>query len=264
MYPFNYVRPTSVAEAVAALDGGNFLSGGMTLLPSLKMRLARPETLVDLAGIAELTGIKVESGSISIGAMTRHSEVARSADVQRELPALAELAGGIGDPLVRNRGTIGGSIANSDPSADYPAAVVGLGATIVTDRREISADKFFTGLFATALQPGELVTRIRFPIVRRAAYAKFPSPASRYAMVGVMVVDTGKGVRVAVTGAGPCVFRLATFEAALDKQFAPQAIDGLAVSADGLNQDLHGTPEYRANLISVMTRRAVTAVQARG
>jgi carbon-monoxide dehydrogenase medium subunit len=264
MYPFNYVRPTSVSEAVAALDGGNFLSGGMTLLPSLKMRLARPETLVDLSGIAELTGIKVESGVISVGAMTRHSDVARSADVKRELPALAELAGGIGDPMVRNRGTIGGSVANNDPAADYPAAVVGLGATIVTDRREIAGDQFFTGLYATALRPGELVTRIRFPIVRRAAYAKFPSPASRYAMVGVMVVDTGHGIRVAVTGAGPCVFRVAAFEAALDKHFAPHAIDGLAVSADGLNQDLHGTPEYRAHLISVMTRRAVSAVQARG
>ena len=263
MYSFNYVRPSSVAEAVKALNGGNFLSGGMTLLPSLKMRLARPETLVDLAGIAELTGITIEGDRLCIGAMTRHSDVASSADIQRVLPALAELAGGIGDPLVRNRGTIGGSIANSDPSADYPAAAVALDATIVTDRREIPASSFFTGLFTTALQAGELVTRIKFPMIKRAAYAKFPSPASRYARVGVMVVDTGKGVRVAVTGAGPCVFRQEAFEKALDQNFAPQAIDGIVVSAEGLNQDLFGTPEYRANLISVMTRRAVAAVQAR-
>jgi carbon-monoxide dehydrogenase medium subunit len=195
--------------------------------------------------------------------MTRHIDVASSALVRAKIPALADLAGGIGDPLVRNRGTIGGSIANNDPSADYPAAVVGFDATIITDRREIPAAAFFTGLFSTALQPGELVLRVSFPIVHRAAYVKFPSPASRYAMVGVMVVQAGKDVRVVVTGAGPCVFRLPAFEQALAANFSAAALEGLTVPADGLNQDLHGTAEYRAHLVPVMAGRAVAQAQGR-
>lgn len=263
MYAFNYVRAGSVTEAVQAVPGGNFLAGGMTLLPSLKLRLARPDQLVDLAGIPGLAGIEEVGGRIVIGAMTRHIDVASSALVRAKMPALADLAGGIGDPLVRNRGTIGGSIANNDPSADYPAAVVGFDATIITDRREIPAAAFFTGLFSTALQPGELVLRVSFPIVHRAAYVKFPSPASRYAMVGVMVVQAGKEVRVVVTGAGPCVFRLPAFEQALAADFSATALEGLAVPADGLNQDLHGTAEYRAHLVSVMAGRAVAQAQGR-
>ena len=263
MYAFNYVRAGSVTEAVQAVPGGNFLAGGMTLLPSLKLRLARPDQLVDLAGIPGLAGIEEVGGRIVIGAMTRHIDVASSALVRAKIPALADLAGGIGDPLVRNRGTIGGSIANNDPSADYPAAVVGFDATIITDRREIPAAAFFTGLFSTALQPGELVLRVSFPIVHRAAYVKFPSPASRYAMVGVMVVQAGKEVRVVVTGAGPCVFRLPAFEQALAADFSATALEGLAVPADGLNQDLHGTAEYRAHLVSVMAGRAVAQAQGR-
>lgn len=263
MYAFNYVRAGSVAEAVQAVQGGNFLAGGMTLLPSLKLRLARPDQLVDLAGIPGIAGIEEVGGRLVIGAMTRHIDVASSAVVRAKIPALADLAGGIGDPLVRNRGTIGGSIANNDPSADYPAAVVGFDATIITDRREIPAAAFFTGLFSTALQPGELVLRISFPIVHRAAYVKFPSPASRYAMVGVMVVQAGRDVRVVVTGAGPCVFRLPAFEQALAASFVPAALEGLTVPADGLNQDLHGTAEYRAHLVSVMAARAVAQAQGR-
>jgi carbon-monoxide dehydrogenase medium subunit len=263
MYAFNYVRASSVSEAVQAVPGGNFLAGGMTLLPSLKLRLARPDQLVDLAGIPGLAGIEEVGGRIIIGAMTRHIDVASSALVRAKIPALADLAGGIGDPLVRNRGTIGGSIANADPSADYPAAVVGFDATIITDRREIPAAAFFTGLFSTALQPGELVLRVSFPIVHRAAYVKFPSPASRYAMVGVMVVQAGNDVRVAVTGAGPCVFRLPAFEKALAAHFSTAALEGLTVPADGLNQDLHGTAEYRAHLVPVMAGRAVAQAQGR-
>jgi carbon-monoxide dehydrogenase medium subunit len=263
MYAFNYVRAGSVSEAVQAVPGGNFLAGGMTLLPSLKLRLARPDQLVDLSAIPGLAGIEEVGGRIVIGAMTRHSDVASSALVRAKIPALADLAGGIGDPLVRNRGTIGGSIANNDPSADYPAAVVGFDATIITDRREIPAAAFFTGLFSTALQPGELVLRVSFPIVHRAAYVKFPSPASRYAMVGVMVVQAGRDVRVVVTGAGPCVFRLPAFEQALAANFSAAALEGLTVPADGLNQDLHGTAEYRAHLVPVMAGRAVAQAQGR-
>jgi carbon-monoxide dehydrogenase medium subunit len=265
MYEFDYVRPTSVQSAVQATgDGrqGTFLAGGMTLLPALKLRLARPDRLVDLAALAELAGVRVERDHVAIGAMTRHADVAGSADLRRVLPALAELAGDIGDPLVRNRGTLGGSIANNDPAADYPAAVLGLGATIVTNRREIPADSFFTGMFATALAPGELIVRVKFPLPRRAAYVKYPNPASRYAMVGAFVAETAGGVRVAVTGAAGCVFRVAAFEAALAKKFAPEALDGLAVSPDGMNQDLHGTAEYRAHLVNVIARRAVAAALA--
>jgi carbon-monoxide dehydrogenase medium subunit len=266
MYPFDYQRPSSVQAAVQASAGGRngtYLAGGMTLLPALKLRLARPDRLVDLAALAELRGVRVARDAVEIGAMTRHAEVAGSDDLRRGLPALAELAGGIGDPLVRNRGTLGGSIANNDPAADYPAAVLGLGATVVTDQREIDADSFFTGMFATALRPGELVTRVRFPVPKRAAYAKFPNPASRYAMVGVFVAETARGVRVAVTGASSCVFRVASFEKALAGRFAPESLNGLQIDANGMNQDLHGTAEYRASLVNVMARRAVGEAAAR-
>ena len=263
MYPFEYVRPTSVADALKAGAEGGFLAGGMTMLPSLKLRLANPSKLVDLGAVPGLAGITVEKDRVIIGAMTRHADVAHSAEVRRVLPALAELAEGIGDPMVRNRGTLGGSIANNDPSADYPGALLALNATVVTDRREIPADAFFTGMFSTALAPGELVTRVIFPLARRAAYVKFPSPASRYAMVGVFVAESAAGVRVAVTGAAACAHRLPAFEAALARSFAPEALAGLSVPSDGLNQDLHGSPEYRASLIPVMARRAVAAAIAR-
>lgn len=265
MYPFEYLRPADVNSAVQAASGpgeNRFIAGGMTLLPTLKLRLARPDRLVDLAALAELVGIRVARDHVEIGAMTRHADVAASPELRRALPALASLASGIGDPLVRNRGTLGGSIANNDPAADYPAAVLGLGANVITDRREIAAETFFTGMFSTALQTGELITRLRFPIPKRAAYVKFPNPASRYAMVGVFVAETAAGVRVAVTGAGPCVFRVADFEAALSKRFAPESLDGLHVPAEGLNQDLHGSAEYRASLIGTIARRAVAAALA--
>jgi carbon-monoxide dehydrogenase medium subunit len=265
MYPFEYQKPADVKSAVQAVSGSGenkYIAGGMTLLPTLKLRLARPDRLVDLAGIADLVGIRVERDHVSVGAMTRHADVASSAELRRAIPALAALAGGIGDPLVRNRGTMGGSVANNDPAADYPAAVLALGATIVTDRREISADAFFTGMFSTALEAGELITRIRFPIPKRAAYVKFPNPASRYAMVGVFVAETTGGIRVAVTGAGACVYRIAAFEAALAKRFAPESLDGLSVPSDGLNQDLHGSAEYRASLVPVIAKRAVAAALA--
>jgi len=266
MYSFAYVRPSSVQAATeaAAADGeSKFLAGGMTLLPALKLRLARPDRLVDLAGLPGLGDIRIERERVDIGSMVRHAEVAASADVRRVLPVLAELAGVIGDPLVRNRGTLGGSVANNDPAADYPAAVLALGATVVTDKREIPADAFFTGMFATTLQAGELITRVRFPLARRAAYVKYRNPASRYAMVGVFVADVGGAIRVAVTGAGPCVFRLTQFEAALTRNFAAAALDGMQVPSDGLNQDLHGSAEYRASLVSVIARRAVAAALAR-
>lgn len=265
MYPFEYQKPADVKAAVQAVSGtgeNKYIAGGMTLLPTLKLRLARPDRLVDLGGLAELAGIRIERDRVEIGAMTRHADVAWSAELRRALPALASLASGIGDPLVRNRGTMGGSVANNDPAADYPSAVLALGATVVTDRREISADAFFTGMFSTALESGELITRIRFPIPKRAAYVKFPNPASRYAMVGVFVAETAAGVRVAVTGAGACVFRVAAFEAALAKRFAPEALDGLSVPSDGLNQDLHGSAEYRASLVPVIAKRAVAAALA--
>jgi carbon-monoxide dehydrogenase medium subunit len=264
MYPFEYVKPTSIAAATTALGNGdaNYLAGGMTLLPSMKLRLARPEKLVDLAGLKELSGIRIERDRVEIGAMTRHADVAASAELQRALPALAALAGGIGDPLVRNRGTIGGSLANNDPAADYPAGVLGLGATIVTSQSEIASDQYFLGLFQTALKRGELITAVRFPLPKRAGYVKFPNPASRYAMVGAFVALTTQGVRVAITGAGPCVFRVSAFEAALTKNFAPGALDGLTIPADGLNQDIHGSAEYRASLVSVIARRALAAALA--
>jgi carbon-monoxide dehydrogenase medium subunit len=262
MHDFGYHRPTSVADVAGLLAGkseAKVVAGGMTLIPTLKQRLARPSDLIDLGGIAELKGVKIEGGGITIGAMTPHADVHRSADVRKTVPALAQLAGGIGDPQVRNRGTIGGSVANSDPAADYPAAVLGLGATIRTNKREIKADDFFKGMFETALQDGEIITAIHFPKPEKAGYSKFPNPASRYAIVGVFVAKTGGGLRVAVTGAGPCVFRSKELEAALGANFTPEAAKAVKLGADGLNSDLHATAEYRAHLISVMASRAVAA-----
>ena len=262
MYDFNYHRPKSLAEAARLLAGNDeakLVAGGMTLIPTLKQRLARPTDLVDLAAIAELKGIKRDGDAVVIGAMTLHADVAASAEVKKAIPALAHLADLIGDPQVRNRGTLGGSISNADPAADYPAGVVGLGATVVTNNRKIAADEFFKRLFETALEPGEIVTAVSFPIPEKAGYAKFPNPASRYAVVGVFVARTGGGVRVAVTGAGASVFRAKDMEAALAKDFSPKALDGVKVTAKGLNSDIHASAEYRAHLVGVMAKRAVQA-----
>ena len=260
MYAFDYRKPKTLAEAAQALEANpdaRLLAGGMTLIPTLKQRLASPGELIDLGGLPDLAGISVSPAEIAIGAMTTHATVAHSAEVNRFLPALAALAEGIGDPQVRHRGTIGGSISNADPAADYPAAVVGLGATVVTDRREIAADDFFLGMFETALETGEIVRQVRFPVPLAAGYAKFPNPASRYAVVGAFVARFSSGVRVAVTGAGPSVFRVPEMEAALSANFAPEAIESIAVVADDLNNDPHATAEYRAHLVGVMTKRAV-------
>jgi len=262
MYEFDYSRATSLNDAASRLGGdedARLVAGGMTLLPTLKLRLAKPTQLIDLAGIPELTGIREEGDAVVIGAMTRHGDVHRSDVVKRAIPALAEMAGMIGDPAVRNRGTIGGSIANNDPAADYPGAVVALNATVRTNKREIAADDFFTGLFETALDPGEIVTAVRFPKVAQANYQKFRNPASRYAIVGVFVAKTPAGVRVAVTGAGPCVFRVSEMEAALGRNFTADAIKDIQIPADGLNSDIHASAEYRAHLVNVMARRAVAA-----
>ena len=261
MYAFDYHKPRSLAEASALLSANpeaRLMAGGMTLIPTLKQRLAAPAELVDLGGMPDLVGITVGAAEITIGAMTTHATVAHSKEVKTRLPALAALAEGIGDPQVRNRGTIGGSISNADPAADYPAGLVGLGATVVTDRREIAADDFFTGMFETALEPGEIVRQVRFPIPQAAGYAKFPNPASRYAVVGVFVARTASGVRVAVTGAGPSVFRIPEMEAALSATFAPEALAHIDVPAGDLNSDPHATAEYRAHLVGVMAARAVT------
>ena len=263
MYGFNYQAPSSLAEALAAIlsaEDGKLLAGGMTLIPTLKQRLAQPSDLVDLAKLPELKGISRDAGSVTIGAMTTHAEVAASADVTSAIPALAALAGNIGDAQVRHRGTIGGSICNNDPAADYPSALVALGATVRTNSRELAAEDFFTGMFETALEPGEIVTAVNFPIPDQAAYMKFPNPASRYAVVGVFVARTAEGVRVAVTGAGPAVFRLPEFEQALDARFAPDSVAGLKIEADDLNSDIHASAEYRAHLVTVMAKRAVASL----
>jgi aerobic carbon-monoxide dehydrogenase medium subunit len=261
MYEFEYQKPASLDDVTRLLgdEDAKLVAGGMTLIPTLKLRLAKPTQLVDLAAIPALKGIKEEGDAIVIGAMTRHAEVNRSDAVKRAIPALAAMAGMIGDPAVRNRGTIGGSIANNDPAADYPAAVVALNATVRTNKREIPADQFFTGMFETALQPGEILTAVRFPKVAQANYQKFRNPASRYAIVGVFVAKTPAGVRVAVTGAGPSVFRQPEMEAALAKSFTPDAIKDIQIKADGLNSDIHASAEYRAHLVNVMARRAVQA-----
>ena len=263
MYDFTYHRPSSLAEAakLAASGEAKIIAGGMTLVPTMKQRLASPTDLIDLAGIGELKGIKVDGNTVTIGAMTTHAEVAHSADVKKAIPALAVLAEGIGDPQVRNRGTIGGSLSNNDPAADYPAAVLGLDATIVTNKRRIKADDFFKGMFETALAGDEIVTAVSFPKPEKAGYAKFPNPASRYAMVGVMVAKTAGGVRVAVTGAGPGVFRQKDMEKALSGNFSADALKGVKVDSKNLNSDIHGSAEYRAHLVGVMAGRAVAAAK---
>lgn len=259
MYDFAYHKPDSVSAAVALLADPDArpISGGQTLLPALKHRLNRPTALVDLSGIRELRGIRREGDAIVIGALTRHAEILNDPGIKAAIPALSKMAGVVGDTQVRNRGTMGGSLANNDPAADYPAAALGLGATIVTDRRSIEADSFFLGMFATALEAGELVTAIRFPVPEKSGYAKMRNPASRYSMCGVFVARGPKGVRVAVNGAGPGVFRQAEMEAALSANWSPEAVADITVSPDGLNGDIHGSAEYRAHLVTVMAKRAV-------
>ena len=260
MYTLKYVQAKSVKEAAAFLAAhpeAKLLSGGMTLIPTLKARLARPTHLVDIAHLAELGKIEVKAGKLVIGAAARHHTVASSAVVKKAIPALAGLAGEIGDPQVRNCGTIGGSVANNDPAADYPAAVLGLNATVVTTKREIPADQYFQGLFTTALDEGEIVVRIEFPLVKRAAYSKFHHPASGYAMAGVFIAQAADGVRVAVTGAGPGVFRWKQAEAALAQSLKPAALEALKLDASNFNSDMHADRDYRANLVRVMAGRAV-------
>ena len=262
MYDFTYHRATSIEDAQSVFKSCEdpvYIAGGMTMLPTMKQRLASPSDLVDLGKIEGLSGIERVGNEIVIKALTTHAEVAGSSEIVTALPALAALAGAIGDPHVRNRGTIGGSIANNDPAADYPAALVGLGSTVITTSKAIEADSFFTGMFETALEPGELVTEVRFPVPQAAHYMKFPNPASRYALVGVMVARTERGVRVAVTGAGPCVFRMEKMEAALAADFQVQAIEKISLAADGLSDDLHAGPQYRSHLVGVMAARAVAA-----
>jgi len=261
MYDFTYHRPSSVADAVkllASVPDAKAMSGGMTLIPTLKQRLAKPSAIIDLSGIRDLVGISVSGSAVTIKAMTTHAAVAASAEVRKAIPALAEMAAHIGDAQVRNRGTIGGSIANHDPAADYPAAVLALGAIVHTSARRIAADDFFTGMFATALAPDELVTAIEFPIPEKAAYVKFPNPASRYAIVGVFVAKGPAGVRVAITGAGANgVFRHRAMEEALAANWSPDALHDVGTAEDGLNNDIHASREYRAHLVGVMAKRAV-------
>jgi len=265
MYAVNYHRAASVADAVKQVKKGDgkFLSGGMTLIPAMKARLAAPSDLVDLTHIAGLKGIKVSGKTVTIGGATTHYEVANDEKLKKAIPALTHLASMIGDPAVRHRGTIGGSIANNDPAADYPAAMLALGATIVTNKRELAADKFFKGLFETALKDDEIVTGVSFTVPAKSGYAKFPNPASRYAMTGVFVAKDKEGVRAAVTGAGDNgVFRAKEVEAALAKSFEASALDGVKVPSANLMGDLHASPEYRANLVAVMAKRAVAAANA--
>lgn len=264
-YAFNYRRASSLKDAealLAASPDAKLLAGGQTLIAAMKMRLAQPSDLIDISGLAELAFIRAAPGAIVIGAGAKHCEVANSPEAKRSIPALAALAESIGDPAVRHMGTLGGSLANNDPAADYPAAALALDATIGTSRRSIAADDFFTGLFSTALEDGEIVTEAAFKVPERAAYAKFRNPASHYAMAGVFVARFADRVRVAVTGAGPCVFRVPGMEAALAKSFSPEAIATIAIDPGELSSDLHGSAEYRANLVSVMARRAVEAALA--
>ena len=260
MQAFDYQAPTSLKQALAAAAAGaRFLAGGQSLLPAMKLGLAAPEVLADLAALAELKGIRLAAGSLRIGAMSTHAEVAASAEVLKAIPALAQLAAHIGDAQVRNRGTLGGSLANNDPAACYPAAVLGLGATVHTDRRDIAADDFFKGLFETALAEGEIIVAVSFPVPERAAWQKFMQPASRFSLVGVFVSKATQGgaVRVAVTGAGPCVFRARELEQRLAKSWSAAALEGTSVASDGLTTDMHGSAAYRAALIPVLTRRAL-------
>ncbi len=265
MYAFEYHRPATLKAAASLLrkkQNAKALSGGQSLVPALKLRLASPPALVDLGAIEELHGIKLEAAVLTIGAMTRHAEVAASRDVAIGIPSLARLADGIGDRQVRNMGTLGGSLANNDPAADYPAAVLGLGATIYTNKRAIAADRFFTGLYETLLKPGEIITRVAFPLPKRAAYVKFRNPASRYAIVGVFVSEGAGSVRVAVTGAANCVFRAKDMERRLAEKFAPEAVAKVRIAAEKLSSDLHAGAEYRSHLITVIAQRAVDAALA--
>jgi len=263
MYDFEFHRPTSVQEAsqiIAENEDAKFIAGGMTLLPTMKMRLASPTDLIDLSNIQALYGLHDTGDSVEIGAMTTHSEIATSEIVRKEMPALADLADEIGDAQVRNRGTIGGSLSNSDPAADYPAAVLGLDAIVKTDRRQIAANEFFVNLFETALETDEIIESVTFRKPARAAYSKFPNPASRYAVVGVMVSDIDASIRVAVTGAGPCAFRSTVLETALSEDLSPDALNGLTVDADGFNEDLFASADYRAHLVVAMAKRAVANI----
>lgn len=267
MHAFEYHRPSNVRQAAALLqknEDAKIVAGGHTLLPTMKQRLAAPSALVDLGAMSELRGIEKKGRAVVIGAMSTHAEVAKSDIVAEAIPGLAKLAEGIGDPAVRHRGTIGGSIANNDPAADYPAACLGLGATIITNKRKIAAEEFFTGMFDTALEEGEIITKVSFPVPAKAAYAKFRNPASRYALAGVFVSKRGSDIRVAVTGAGSDgVFRWSEAEEALAKRFAPKSLDGMAPPASGMNTDIHADAEYRAHLVGVMARRAVAAATGR-
>ncbi len=261
MHAFEYHRPSSSKDALALAGkktDGKYLAGGQSLVQAMKLRLSSPSDLIDLSSLKELSGIKTSGSGVEIGAMTRHADVAHSADVKKTIPSLAALASLIGDRQVRHMGTIGGSLANSDPAADYPAAVLALNGTIVTNKRKIAGDQFFKGLYETALEAGELITAVIFQAPKRGAYMKFRNPASRFALVGVYVADFGGGnVRVGVTGAGPSAFRQTEMEKALSAKFAPESVAGIKVKADGLNNDLHASPEYRAHLITVMAKRAV-------
>src|SRR5215471_2105401 len=266
MYAFNQHRPTTVRQAASLLtkqEEAKLLAGGHTLIPTMKLRLAGPKHIVDLSKVEGLTGIEMKGRSLVIGAMTPHVEVATSAVVKENIPALADLAGKIGDPAVRHRGTIGGSIANNDPNADYPAAVLGLGATIITNKRRIAADDFFTGMFSTALEDGEIITKVSFPIAKKAAYEKFKHPASGFALVGVFVSKRGSDIRVAVTGAGANgVFRVKAFEEALKTRFGAKSLEGMTIPATGMNSDIHASSEYRAHLVGVLARRALAKATA--
>jgi aerobic carbon-monoxide dehydrogenase medium subunit len=264
MYAFDYQRPANVADAKAALgNDARYLAGGQSLIQAMKLRLSQSATLVDLGSVKELKAIRMEGANLVIGAMATHAAVGASAEVMRASPALAELAAGIGDPMVRNMGTIGGSIANADPAACYPAGVLALNATIHTNQRTIPADAFFTGLYETALQPGELITAVSFPPAQKAAYIKYKQPASRFALIGVFVAQTAGGVRVAVTGAKGSVFRATAIEAALAKSFTAESAKNVKMPTTDINSDMHGSAEYRAAMISVMASRAVAAALAR-
>src|SRR5262245_27054795 len=266
MYEFKFHRPTTVRQAAGLLarnEEAKLLAGGHTLIPTMKLRLAGPKHIVDMSQIEGISGIEMKGRSLSIGALTKHVDVATSPIVKENIPALAELASLIGDPAVRHRGTIGGSIANNDPNADYPAGVLGLGATVITNKRRIAADDFFKGLFDTSLEPDEIVVRVQFPKPQKAAYIKSPNPASRFALVGVFVSKRGSDIRVAVTGAGANgVFRVTSFEEALKKRFGAKSLEGMTIPADGMSSDIHGSAEYRAHLVGVLARRAVAKAAA--
>ena len=267
MYNFTYHRPTTVRQAANLLaknPEAKLLAGGHSLIPVMKLRLAQPSALIDLNQVEGISGVELKGRSVSIGALTRHADVANSVVLQQALPGLAEVPGSIGDPQVRNRGTIGGSVANNDPNADYPAACLGLGATIITNKRRIAADDFFTGMFSTALEENEIIVRVSFPVAKKAAYMKFKHPASGFALVGVFVSKRGSDIRVAVTGAGADgVFRVKSFEGALKKRFAAKSLEGMSIPANGMNSDIHAGPEYRAHLVGVLARRAVAKATVR-